>query len=84
MNSWAWKYFGHVPCFIAQALESVTDMFASVYALGKGSTMSKPVTRTAHCTLMISTWTMAPRRTRQIMSVQVNITCTSFEDRVIL
>jgi hypothetical protein len=59
MNSWAWKYFGHVPCFIAQALESVTDMFASVYALGKGSTMSKPVTRTAHCTLMISTWTMA-------------------------
>jgi hypothetical protein len=24
------------------------------------------------------------RRTRQIMSVQVNITCTSFEDRVIL
>ncbi len=48
MNSWAWKYFGHVPCFIAQALESVTDMFASVYALGEGSTMSKPVTRTAH------------------------------------
>jgi hypothetical protein len=27
---------------------------------GEGSTMSKPVTWTVHCTLMISTWTMAP------------------------
>jgi hypothetical protein len=39
--------------FIAQALESVKDLIASVYATWESPAMSKPDTQIAHCMLII-------------------------------